>query len=151
MLEVELRGAAITDIASLYDELNRVFMADEDWQLGPSLDALDDLLYGGYGAAFGSTTGHSAGPSKGAGTGTGTGTVTGRLRVIWRDHARSRDALGVATTASWYEAKLAQPGRFNTEKVTRDLAGLRASGGPTYFDLLLEVFASHPNVELVLA
>lgn len=146
MLEVELRGAAITDIASLYDELNRVFMADEDWQLGPSLDALDDLLYGGYGAAFGSATDHSAGPS----TGSGTGTVTGRLRVVWRDHARSRDALGVATTASWYEAKLAQPGRFNTEKVTRDLAGLRASGGPTYFDLVLEVFSSHPNVELVL-
>lgn len=127
-LEVELRGAAITDIASLYDELNRVFMADEDWQLGPSLDALDDLLYGGFGAAFG----HE------------------RVRVVWRDHARSRDALGVATTASWYEAKLAQPGTFNTEKVTRDLAELRASGGPTYFDLVLEVFASHPNVELVL-
>lgn len=142
MLEVELHGAAITDIASLYDELNRVFMADEDWQLGPSLDALDDLLYGGYGAAFGSATDHSAG--------SGTGTVTGRLRVVWRDHARSRDALGVATTASWYEAKLAKPGTFNTEKVTRDLAALRASGGPTYFDLVLEVFSSHPNVELVL-
>lgn len=149
MLEVELHGAAITDIASLYDELNRVFMADEDWQLGPSLDALDDLLYGGYGAAFGSATGHLAGPSTDAGT--GTGTVTGRLRVVWRDHARSRDALGVATTASWYQAKLAQPGRFNIEKVARDLAALRASGGPTYFDLVLEVFSSHPNVELVLA
>lgn len=53
MFEVELHGTAITDIASFYDELNQVFMQGEDWQLGESLDALDDLLYGGIGEAVG--------------------------------------------------------------------------------------------------
>ena len=53
MFEVELRGTVITDIASLYDELNPGFMQSEDWQLGQSLDALDDLLYGGIGDAVG--------------------------------------------------------------------------------------------------
>lgn len=129
MFEVELRGTVITDIASLYDELNRGFMQSEDWRLGESLDALDDLLYGGIGDAVG----HD------------------RIRVTWHDHELSRAALGVDTTASWYEAKLARPGTFNAEKITRGLAGLRAAGGPTYFDLVLEVFASHDNVELVLA
>ncbi|WP_189654972.1 hypothetical protein [Paracoccus mutanolyticus] len=33
--------------------MNRVFMAAEDWQLGDSLDALNDMLYGGYGALHG--------------------------------------------------------------------------------------------------
>ncbi|MFD2758077.1 barstar family protein [Gulosibacter faecalis] len=129
MFEVELRGAVITDIESLYDELNRGFMQHEDWQLGQSLDALDDLLYGGIGDAVG----HD------------------RIRVTWRDHERSRARLGAETTASWYEAKLARPGAFNVDKITRDLAALRETGGPTYFDLVLEVFAGHDNVELVLA
>lgn len=129
MFEVELRGTVITDIASLYDELNRGFMQHEDWQLGQSLDALDDLLYGGIGDAVG----HD------------------RICVTWRDHELSRAALGVETTASWYEAKLARPSAFNVEKISRDLAGLRATGEPTYFDLVLEVFASHDNVDLVLA
>jgi RNAse (barnase) inhibitor barstar len=48
-----LDGSAIHDIAGFYAEINRVFMACEDWQLAPSLDALDDLLYGGYGALAG--------------------------------------------------------------------------------------------------
>ena len=50
MLTLRLDGRLIHDIASFYDEINRVFMAGEDWQLGPSLDALDDMLRGGYGA-----------------------------------------------------------------------------------------------------
>ncbi|WP_236493267.1 barstar family protein [Xanthomonas massiliensis] len=47
-------GARIDGIADFYAEINRVFMAQEDWQLGASLDALDDMLHGGYGAAQGS-------------------------------------------------------------------------------------------------
>lgn len=44
-------GAQINGIEDFYAEINRVFMAQENWQLGASLDALDDMLYGGYGAA----------------------------------------------------------------------------------------------------
>lgn len=73
---LHIEGASINDIASLYVEINRVFMADEDWQLGASLDALDDLLHGGYGAL----AGHAI------------------ATVVWRDIAHSRDALGRETT-----------------------------------------------------
>lgn len=37
-----IEGAAVRDIPSLYDELNRVLMEGEVWQLGESLDALDE-------------------------------------------------------------------------------------------------------------
>lgn len=42
---IEIDGTTIHGIPSLYAELNRVFMPDEEWTLGESLDALDDLLY----------------------------------------------------------------------------------------------------------
>ncbi|RYE19280.1 MAG: hypothetical protein EOP45_12880 [Sphingobacteriaceae bacterium] len=44
-----IEGDRIFDIPSFYAEINRVLMLDEDWQIGHSLDALNDLLYGGFG------------------------------------------------------------------------------------------------------
>ncbi|MGH6861799.1 MAG: barstar family protein, partial [Phyllobacterium sp.] len=46
-------GNRICDIPSFYEEINRVFMAGEDWQLSANLDALNDMLHGGFGAIKG--------------------------------------------------------------------------------------------------
>ncbi len=124
---LQIEGAAIDDIASLYAEINRVFMAGEDWQLGPSLDALDDLLHGGYGALAGQA----------------------QATLIWRDIAHSRTALGVETTRQWLQAKLDTPGSFNTQAIARQLQALQQGEGPTYFEIVMEIFASHRQITLV--
>ncbi len=124
-LTLTLNGAAITGIPSFYAELNRVFMADEDWRLGESLDALNDLLYGGYGALHGADT----------------------ATIIWTDFEQSREALGLAATRAWLQAKIASP-HFNTDLFTRELAALEAGAGQTYLDRILEVFVDHPNITL---
>lgn len=123
---LQINGAAIVDIPSFYAEINRVFMAGEDWQLGPSLDALDDLLYGGYGALAGHKT----------------------ATVVWRDIDCSRDALGVEATRAWLQDKLRQPGTFNTEAIRHQLDALQRGDGQTYFDIVMDIFASHPNINL---
>lgn len=46
-------GSRIYDIPSFYAEINRVFMSGEDWKLEASVDALNDMLYGAYGAIQG--------------------------------------------------------------------------------------------------
>ena len=124
-----LEGARILDIASFYAEVNRVFMAGEDWKLGESLDALDNLLRGGYGA------------------------IRGRepVRLVWKDMASSRSALGVAATAAYLRAKLDRPDLFNAERIGRQLEAVERGAGATYFDTLLQIFADHPNIELVAA
>lgn len=118
-------GASVHDIASLYAEINRVFMAGEDWQLGASLDALDDMLYGGYGALRGKAP----------------------ALVLWRDMHISRSALGIEATRAYYLDKLQHPQRFKPGPIRASLERL-GQGGPTYFDLVLEVFAGHPNITL---
>lgn len=125
-ISLTLDGAAIDDIPSFYDEINRVFMQGEDWRIGPSLDALDDLLYGGFGAL------HEA----------------DRAILIWTDFEHSRRALGLEATRRHYRAKLAQPGHFDVDRITRDLAALDRGEGPTYFEIILEIIASHPLIEL---
>lgn len=47
--QIILEGKNIHDIPSFYKEINRVFMQNEDWELGESLDAFNDRLYGGFG------------------------------------------------------------------------------------------------------
>ncbi|WP_055045568.1 barstar family protein [Devosia sp. A16] len=125
-LSLTLDGAAITDIPSFYDEVNRVFMAGEDWRLGPSPDALDDLLHGSFGALHG----------------------IDRVVLIWTDIEQSRLALGVEATRRHYLAKLAQPTRFDVDRIAADLAALERGDGPTYFDIILEIIAGHPQIEL---
>lgn len=103
-------------------------MPDEEWTLGESLDALDDLLYGGFGVLDG----------------------TAPVRVLWADHAVSRAALGVETTREYYRAKLARPDVYAAAPAQKALDALDSGGGETYFDLVRRVFADHANLDLVL-
>jgi RNAse (barnase) inhibitor barstar len=122
-------GQNIHDIPSFYAEINRVFMADEDWNLANSLDALNDLLYGGYGA------------------------IKGRepIRLVWRDMANSASTLGMETTREFLEEKLQRPDVFNIGVIAQQLDALERGVGQTYFAIVLEIIADHPNIELVAA
>lgn len=124
-----IAGRAIRDIPTFYAEINRVFMADEDWQLADSLDALDDMLYGGYGA------------------------IKGRepVRIVWQDIAESRAALGEAATRAFLGEKLKRPDRFDRDMIDRQLDALDHGMGQTYFDIVLQIIRDHPNIELVAA
>ena len=122
-----LDGTRIHDIPSFYDEINRVFMAGVDWTLGPSLDALNDMLYGGYGALDGDAP----------------------VTLVWTDFVASREALGVEATRQYLLGKLAHPERFNSTHFQRALDALESGTGQSYFDIVLEVIAAHPNITLV--
>lgn len=121
-----LDGDSIHDIPSFYEEINRVFMADEDWKIGPSLDALNDMLYGAYGAV----QGHES------------------VVLVWNNIEKNRTDLGMHTTADFYREKLKHPEIFNIEKIRKDLDALEKGTGSTYFDIVLEIIAEHPNIEL---
>jgi len=129
MATFDIDGAAVHDIASFYDEINRVFMTGEDWRLGPSLDALNDLLHGG----IGTLRGHD------------------EVRIVWHDHEAGRRALGREATIDYYREKLRHPEIFSADRFRPLLDELEAGDGATYFDIVLEVFADHPEIELVLA
>lgn len=126
-LTLVLEGTAMNDIPSFYAEINRVFMAGEDWQLGQSLDALDDLLYGGYGALLG----HAS------------------ATVIWQDMDHARVALGGEATRTWLQDKLQARGVFNADAISRQLQALERGEGQTYFEIVMEIFAAHPTLTLV--
>jgi len=121
-----INGDNIHDIPSFYEEINRVFMGDEDWQIGPSLDALNDMLYGAYGAVQGDET----------------------VVLVWKSIEKNRDALGIETTAAFYQEKLKHPEIFDPHRIRKQLDALERGTGSTYFEIVLEVLAEHPNIAL---
>lgn len=120
-------GGAVHDIPSFYAEINRLFMANEDWQLGHSLDALDDMLYGGYGVL----AGHAG------------------ATLIWKDIEHSRRALGVETTRAWLQAKLDGNDKFNRPLIASQLEALDAGKGLTFFQIIMGIFATHPRIPVL--
>jgi len=126
MKEYRIEGAGVNGISDLYKELNRELMVGADWRMGQSLDALNDALYG----------------------------VDSEIReghpvvFIWHDHAHSRATLGYGETLRWLLDKLSRPETFNQSRIQSDLDDLRSGVGKTYFELILEVFADHPLIEL---
>ncbi|WP_191966605.1 barstar family protein [Microbacterium testaceum] len=125
---IEIDGTTVHGIPSLYAELNRVFMPSEEWTLGESLDALDDLLYGGFGVLDGAEP----------------------VRVVWKRTDIAREALGIDAAREYYRAKLARPQVYSAAAAQRALDALESGVGETYFELVVRVFRDHPNIELVL-
>jgi len=126
-MQIIINGSAIHDIKSFYDEVNRVFMADEDWKIGQSLDAFSDLLYGGFGALKGKEP----------------------VDLIWLEIEKSRQALGYEATKAYYEEKQKPDSPFNKSLFQGKLVALKNGYGETYFDILIEIIAEHPNIRLV--
>lgn len=129
MPEYRIDGTTIGGISDLYVQFNDQFMRDQDWRMGDNLDALNDVLY-----QLDSQT-RDGDPAV----------------VTWHDHARSRESLGFETTERWLQDKLARPETFNEGRFRADLAALRAGTGTTYFEIVLEIFADHPLIDLRLA
>ncbi|QGV82014.1 barstar family protein [Streptomyces ficellus] len=84
---------------------------------GRGLDSFGDCLAGGFGTPD-----------------------DGDFTVEWRDHARSRQALGHEETARRLESRLARCHPTQRPSVAGLLADARAGRGPTVFDWLVEVF-----------
>ncbi|MDH1881099.1 barstar family protein [Empedobacter falsenii] len=125
--EIQIDGSKIQDLTSLYKEFNDKLMPNEDWELGESLDALDDLLYGG----FGEINGNEA------------------IRFVWTDFERMKELFGYDFTLNFYQNKLKYPEVFNVELIQNSIEELQNGNGKTYFEIILEIIESHSNIELV--
>lgn len=122
-----IEGDEIYNIASFYEEINRVFMPNEDWKIGESLDAFSDLLYGGFGEIKGNEP----------------------IKFIWRNIEKSKIALGLEITQAFYKDKLSNPGLYNVQWIQDKLNALEKGEGQTYYEIIIEILSAHPNIELL--
>lgn len=124
--KIIINGKSIKDIATFYEEINRVLMSEEDWNIGNSLDAFNDLLYGGFGGIHGDEP----------------------ITLVWLDLNESREALGYQVTRFYYEEKLKPDSPFNKKMFKEKLAALEYGTGETYFEIIVSIIYAHENIEL---
>jgi len=125
--EIIIDGNRILDKKSLYEEINRVFMQNEDWKLGESLDALNDLLYGGFGVIKESE----------------------EVQLIWKNFEENQKIFGFDFTLKFYQENLQYPQTFNIKFIQKSIQELKEGKGMTYFEMILDIISEHPNVELI--
>jgi|SRR5690554_3357616 len=119
-----INGDHIDSIGDFYKEINRLFMKGEDWEIGQSLDALDDLFYGGF----------------------GTHKSLKKFNLVWTNISKSKQVLGLETTIAFYEDKLSKPELYDSKFAKSKLLALEQGMGQTYFEIIMEIIESHPSI-----
>ena len=114
-----IEGKNISNIKTFYQEINRVFMQHENWKIGESLDALNDLFYGGFGEIKGKEN----------------------IRLIWENFEENKKALGLEMTKNFYESKLKSPEIFNTAFIKEKIEALENGNWQTYFEIIAEIIS----------
>ncbi len=125
--EIVIEGALIHDKTSFYVEINRKFMENESWLLAESLDAFDDLLYGGFGAIK----------------------EKEEVLLIWKNFEANKKDLGYDFTLDFYKKKLEDPESFDSAAIQQKIDDLKNGNGQTYFEIIEEIISEHPNIELI--
>ena len=113
-------GARVDGLDGFWDEIERVLIPQAKW--GRNLDALVDVLAGGF------------------------GTPKGGFSVRWVKAARSRERLGFPETVRWLEERLPEVHTSNRAEFARRLEHARHNRGETLFEALLDIFRSAPGV-----
>jgi RNAse (barnase) inhibitor barstar len=122
---VVIDGGRFDTLEGFWDEVSRVLVpGNVSW--GRNLDALRDVLRGGF------------------------GTPDTPYRLVWRDAAKSRRDLGYGETARQLELRLGRAHPDNHTAIQAELAAARRGEGPTVFDWLRGIFDEADGVELVL-
>jgi RNAse (barnase) inhibitor barstar len=122
---LEIDGSRFSSLEGFYDEVSRVLIPGEDW--GHNLDALNDVLRGGF------------------------GTPEGGFRMVWLHSEKSRTDLGYAETARQLALRLERCHPSNQASVANELKAAREKCGSTVFDWLVTLIECHDDIELVLA
>lgn len=127
MTKIIIEGKNINNIETFYEEVNRVFMSQENWKIAQSLDAFNDLLYGSFGEIKGKE----------------------KIQLIWKDIEENQKSLGFQTTLEFYQNKLKSPEIFNRKFVLSKIDELHNGVGPTFFEIILEIMSDHDNITVI--
>jgi RNAse (barnase) inhibitor barstar len=115
--EYIIDGSRFATLEEFAKEFSRVVLRGHDWS--GNLDALDDILRGGF------------------------GTPAGGFSLRWRNSDLSRDRLGYTETVRQLRSRLGRCHPTNLARVASKLEEAEKSSGPTVFDWLVDVIRSH--------
>ena len=125
--KIVINGNQFSDLNGFYEEVSEKLMKDEDWKVG-TLDGLNDILYG-VPETFKSK---------------------GKVEIIWKNSEKSKEDLGFETTLIFLENKLKIGKPYNVKLISEQKEDLLSGKGQTLFEIIIEIFESHPKIKFIL-
>ena len=116
-MRYQIDGARFSTLEEFFDEVSRVLVSGRQW--GHNLDALNDILRGGFGT-----------PSDG-------------FTIAWKDHLLSQERLGYDETIRQLEMRAESCHPQSRDKALADLVNARAHRGPPVFHWLTRIIRIH--------
>jgi RNAse (barnase) inhibitor barstar len=117
--EYEIDGTLFATLDQFFEEVGRTLIPQVQW--GHNLNALNDILRGGF------------------------GTPEGGFILRWKNSQVSRERLGYPLTVRHLEKQLKTCHASTRDLVRRDLEQARIGVGPTVFDWLVEIIRDHED------
>ncbi len=112
--KITIDGNAFSTLDEFYDEMARLLTRDLTWRPGHNMDALHDLLRGGFGV-------HEVGES---------------IEFCWTHAGKSRRDFGYGATAAYWEKLLQKCHPTNRAGIMQKLEAAQKHEGPTLFDII---------------
>jgi len=119
-----ISGDKFNDLNGFYEVIYSKMTLYEDWIPAHNLDALNDMLYSGFGKE--------------------------PIQLIWEQSDKSQKDLGRETTISFYQNKINIGKPYNLVWATEKKSELIAGIGQTLFQIIVEIIESHSHIKLVL-
>ncbi len=120
-----LNSSNFNDLEGFYNEIDRLLTKNLSWKTGHNLDALNDLLRGGFGVYE----------------------YEEPVIIIWENANKSKEDLGYKETIKHYENMLLTCHPTNRDSVKELLERAKQNQGDTLFDIIVGIMKEHDHIE----
>ena len=126
MRKIEINGNKFSNLAGFYDEIEAKLTSGLDWKIGRNLNALADILDGGFGVYE----------------------FEEDVELVWLDSSKSKSDLGWNETIKFIKDKLETCHPTNKSDVESDLQKAESKEGQTLYEIIKELMYDKPNISL---
>lgn len=123
-----LDGSCFKELSGFYDEVERKLTSNLDWKIGRNLDALDDILDGGFGMFDDNEP----------------------IQLVWSNSELSRKNLSYNETEKYLKQNLNECHPTNRSEVHEELEKVMNKESKTLFEIIVEIILEHDHIQLTL-
>jgi len=120
-------GNNFNTLDGFYDEVVRVMTKDLNWDVGRNLDALNDILSGGFGVFK----------------------FEEQVNLVWKNSNKSKNDLGYLETVKYLEKRLIKCHSSNTQQIEKELLNAKNGKDQTIFERIIEIINTHNHIQLI--
>lgn len=126
--KLKIKGESFSDLKGFYDEIERSLTKVNvlDWKMGRNLDALNDVLEGGFGR-------YDNGEE---------------IELVWVNSDRSKLKLGYEETMNYFEDRLRNCDSSNRKDVQKELEMVKNGNGKMLFEIIVGIIKEHQHIKL---